>query len=56
MPQSPPNAADIVERDDGQWMIGIGDDAAGPFPNRSFAVAVAEQRNVRLLQAEKWTR
>lgn len=48
LPQSPPVAADVVERDDGAFQIGWHDDAAGPFPNRSFAQAVAEQRIVRL--------
>lgn len=40
LPQSPPIAADLVERDDGQFQIGIGDDAPA-FPTRLFAVAVA---------------
>ena len=43
MPQSPPIVVDLVERDDGLFQIGIGDDAAGPFPSRSFAQAVAAQ-------------
>src|SRR5262249_43396577 len=31
----------VVERDDGMWSIGWQDDAAGPFPTRAFAAAVA---------------
>ena len=31
----------IVERDDGCYQIGLGDDADGPFPTRAFAQAVA---------------
>jgi hypothetical protein len=30
-----------VQRDDGQWQLGIADDAVGPFPSRAFAAAVA---------------
>jgi len=33
----------ICERDDGQYQIGIGDAAAGPFPTRAFAESVAAQ-------------
>ena len=31
----------IVERDDGQFQIGLGDNAPGPFPSRKFAEMVA---------------
>jgi hypothetical protein len=31
----------IVERDDGRFAIGWGDDAPGPFESRQFAAAVA---------------
>jgi hypothetical protein len=31
----------IVQRDDGAFQVGLDFDAAGPFPTRSFAVAVA---------------
>jgi hypothetical protein len=31
----------ICERDDGQFQIGLGDAAAGPFPTRAFAESVA---------------
>ena len=31
----------IFERDDGLFEIGLGENAAGPFPSRSFALAVA---------------
>jgi hypothetical protein len=33
--------ADIQQRDDGLWSIGFGDDAAGPFESREFAMSVA---------------
>jgi hypothetical protein len=43
MPTSKPLIPDqiIIERDDGFFHIGIGDDAAGPFETRAFAQAVA---------------
>jgi hypothetical protein len=34
----------IIERDVGQFQIGIEDDAAGPFPSRAFSAAVADHR------------
>jgi hypothetical protein len=43
-PNSPPPVVtdhQIVERDDGQYQIGLHDGAAGPFPTRSFATMVA---------------
>jgi hypothetical protein len=33
----------ITERDDGQFQIGLGDAAAGPFATRRFAESVAAQ-------------
>ena len=39
-----PSPIPIIERDDGQFQIGIVDDAPGPFPTRAFACAVATQR------------
>jgi hypothetical protein len=29
----------IIERDDGYFQLGIGDDAPGPFPTREFALS-----------------
>jgi hypothetical protein len=34
-------AAEISQRDDGLWSIGLGDDAPGPFETREFAMSVA---------------
>jgi len=34
---------DVIERDDGKWSIGLGDDAAGPFESRTFALEVANR-------------
>lgn len=31
----------IIQRDDGQYQIGLGDGAAGPFVTRQFAESVA---------------
>jgi hypothetical protein len=31
----------IIQRDDGLWSIGFGDDAPGPFETREFALSVA---------------
>jgi hypothetical protein len=31
----------IFERDDGQFQIGLADDAPGPFESRAFALAVS---------------
>lgn len=36
-----PRAA-IYQREDGGWMVGWKDGAAGPFPCASFALAVAQ--------------
>jgi hypothetical protein len=33
----------VFERDDGKWSIGLGDDAAGPFESRTFALEVANR-------------
>ena len=33
--------APTLSRDDGLFQIGLDDDAAGPFPSRPFAAAVA---------------
>ena len=33
--------ADIHQRDDGLWEIGLGENSLGPFPNREFALSVA---------------
>jgi hypothetical protein len=33
--------ADVIQRDDGLWAIGFGDDAPGPFQSREFALMVA---------------
>jgi hypothetical protein len=33
--------ADVIERDDGQYQIGLGDAAPGPFESRAFAESVA---------------
>jgi hypothetical protein len=41
----------IVERDDGQFQIGLDDDAAGPFATMQFAQAVAARRQVMALKA-----
>jgi hypothetical protein len=49
-PYAPSIVPLIVERDDGGYQIGLHDDAPGPFPNRQFAQAVAEQRIVRDLR------
>jgi hypothetical protein len=35
--------AQVFQRDDGLWSIGITDDAPGPFESRAFAEAVALQ-------------
>jgi hypothetical protein len=41
---APPLAADIHQRSDGMWAVGLDDEtAAGPFESRTFALAVAEQ-------------
>jgi hypothetical protein len=32
----------IIQRDDGMWSIGLGDDAPGPFETRRHAEAVAK--------------
>ena len=37
----------IAQRDDGQFQIGISDDAPGPFPSRRFACAVAQRAEAR---------
>jgi hypothetical protein len=37
---APPLVADIVQRADGFWSIGLHDDAAGPFESRRFAEQV----------------
>lgn len=42
-----PPARDVVQRDDGLWSLGIGEDAPGPFETRSFAEAVAVRRVMR---------
>ena len=41
--------ADIIQRDDGRFALGWGDDAPGPFESRAFAAAVAAnlQRSAR---------
>jgi hypothetical protein len=31
----------IIQRDDGLWSIGFGDNAPGPFESREFALSVA---------------
>jgi hypothetical protein len=36
-----PSPPIIVERDDGQYQIGLNDDAAGPFESRRFAESFA---------------
>jgi hypothetical protein len=41
MPQEE-NYRPVVERDEGLFCIGLGDDAAGPFPTRAFALRVAD--------------
>jgi hypothetical protein len=41
MPQEE-NHQPVVERDDELFCIGLGDDAAGPFPTRAFALRVAD--------------
>jgi hypothetical protein len=33
--------AEIIQREDGQYQIGLCDDADGPFPSRAVAQAVA---------------
>jgi hypothetical protein len=38
--------ADVYQRDDGYFQIGICDDAPGPFESRAFAEAVAARRSV----------
>jgi len=50
-PRKPPEqvvpisaAPDVIQRDDGMFAIGLGDDAAGPFPTMWFALAVAAQQ------------
>lgn len=43
LPATVARAAGVVERDDGFWSIGIGDDAPGPFPTREMAEAVARR-------------
>jgi hypothetical protein len=40
-PASAPLSPDVCQRDDGMWSIGWHDEAAGPFPTRTFAHAVA---------------
>jgi hypothetical protein len=43
-PAEPPPSlmqpADIHQRDDGMFQLGIGDDSPGPFESRAFAVDV----------------
>jgi hypothetical protein len=34
----------VVQRDDGLWSIGLGDDCFGPFETPQFAMAVAARR------------
>jgi prophage regulatory protein len=34
---------EIVQRDDGDYQVGLADDAAGPFESRAFAEAVARK-------------
>jgi len=41
----PPISPDVIERDDGQYQIGLGHDAPGPFETRAFAAAVAAQQS-----------
>jgi hypothetical protein len=36
-----PSLGTVIERDDGLFAIGWGDDAPGPFESRQFAAAVA---------------
>lgn len=38
----------IVQRDDGAWSIGWHDDAAGPFPSRRAALAVAISQHLKV--------
>ncbi|QIG98190.1 MULTISPECIES: hypothetical protein [Bradyrhizobium] len=42
----------IVQRDDGLFQIGTGDDAPGPFESRNLAAAVAFRRSDTLLNLE----
>ena len=42
MPQEENYQPVVFERDDGQFCIGLGEDAAGPFPTRTFALRVAD--------------
>jgi hypothetical protein len=46
---SEPALAEITQRDDGLYQLGLSDEADGPFPNRAFAEAVAakEARHVQ---------
>jgi hypothetical protein len=37
----------VVERDDGFFQIGVGDDAPGPFESRAFAEAVANDQALK---------
>jgi hypothetical protein len=39
--------AQIVERDDGRYQIGLDDEAPGPFASRAFAMAVAADQETR---------
>jgi hypothetical protein len=47
-PAQPPTGTDVVvERDDGLFQIGLDDDAARPFPSRTFAVAAVAAQTRR---------
>jgi hypothetical protein len=37
----------VVQRDDGWWQVGIGDDAPGPFPTYACAVAHTTSKEMR---------
>jgi hypothetical protein len=41
LPKNVRDAFCIVQRDDGLFEIGLGDDAPGPFESREFALRVA---------------
>jgi hypothetical protein len=48
-----PIGTDVVERDDGLFQIGLDDDAAGPFPGRTFVAAQTRAPHVdRVLDAD----
>jgi hypothetical protein len=45
VPPMPPDV--VIQRDCGDWWLGLYDNAPGGFPSRTFAAAVAARQAVR---------